>query len=111
MDGSSSNERNALPFRRSCVRCYYVGKIYRDMRYAMIKKLLLVGMIFLLCGCCSAAIKESELFEHDSVYKDFGHLWFSWHGYKNIDENDVLQTKNEQWWGITKIYKPAEKSR
>ncbi len=74
----------------------------------LIKKLLITGLIFMLCGCC-AAVRESELFKHDSVYNDWSHLGFSWAGYRNIDQNDVKKSQERNWWGITKEYKPATK--
>ncbi len=64
-------------------------------------------MVFMLLGC-TAAIKESELFDHDSVYQDFGHLWFSWYGHKSIDADDVKNSRADKWWGITKTYPPTE---
>ena len=72
------------------------------------KKLLIAGMVIMLCGCC-ATIKESEFFKHDSVYKDWSHLGFSWIGYRSIDQNDVNKSKARNWWGITKPYYPDSK--
>jgi len=74
----------------------------------MLKKMVLIGMILLLCGC-AAAIKESELFKHDSVYQDFGHLWFSALGYRNIDQQDATKSREYHWWGIPKYYPPADR--
>ncbi|MEI7637750.1 MAG: hypothetical protein WCJ37_10625 [Syntrophus sp. (in: bacteria)] len=72
------------------------------------KKLLIAGLVIMLCGCCGA-IKESEFFKHDSVYKDWSHLGFSWIGYRSIDQNDVDKSKARTWWGITKPYYPDSK--
>jgi len=72
------------------------------------KKMLIIGLIFMLCGC-AATIRESEFFKHDTVYNDWSHLGFSWTGYCNIDQNDVKKSKERHWWGITKEYKPESK--
>jgi hypothetical protein len=72
------------------------------------KRLLIIGLVLILCGCCSA-IRESEFFKHDSVYNDWSHLGFSWIGYRNIDQNDVIKSKERNWWGITKEYKGEQK--
>ncbi len=74
----------------------------------LMKKLLIAGMVIMLCGC-GAAIKESEFFKHDSVYNDFSHWGFSWIGYRSIDQNDVNKSKARNWWGITKPYYPDSK--
>ncbi len=73
-----------------------------------VKKLLIAGMIVMLCGC-GAAIKESEFFKHDSVYNDWSHMGFSLIGYRNIDQDDVNKSKSRNWWGITKPYYPDSK--
>jgi hypothetical protein len=74
----------------------------------LMKKVVIIGLIIMLCGCC-ATIKESEFFKHDSVYNDFSHWGFSWIGYRTIDQNDVMKSKERNWWGITKEYKPEAK--
>ena len=71
------------------------------------KKIILIGMIFMLAGCASA-IRQSEFFQHDTVYKDLGHLWFSSVGFASIDMNDVKMSQENKWWGITRYYPPSE---
>ncbi|HOF04208.1 MAG TPA: hypothetical protein PK175_03995 [Syntrophales bacterium] len=74
----------------------------------MIKKLLAIIMVIMLSGCF-AAIKESEWGKHDSVYQDLGHLWFSWIGYRDVDQRDVEKSTSRGWWGIPKPYYPDTK--
>jgi len=69
------------------------------------KKLLAIAMIVMLSGC-AATIKESEIFEHSSVYADLNHLWFSCIGYRDVDQTDVEKSQAGKWWGITKTYHP-----
>lgn len=71
------------------------------------RKIILAGLVFMLVGC-SSAVRQSEFFQHDTVYKDLGHLWFSNVGHLEIDANDVNSSRNRQWWGITKPYPPAK---
>jgi len=68
------------------------------------KKLLVIIVILMISGC--ATIKESEFFEHNSVYADLGHLWFSCLGYRDVDQKDVNKSRAGGWWGITKTYYP-----
>lgn len=71
------------------------------------KKIILIGMIFMLAGCCSS-IRQSEFFQHDTVYSDMHHLWFSSVGYASIDKTDVKLSHDRKWWGITKPYPPKD---
>lgn len=53
-----------------------------------------------LSGCGQLA-KESEFWDHQSMYKDWSHLYFSMGGYKNCDPADASKSKDDGWWGIT----------
>ena len=71
------------------------------------KKLLVIVMVLMISGC-AAAIKESELGKHGSIYKDMNHLWFSWVGYRDVDQNDVNKSMTRGWWGIATPYRPDD---
>lgn len=59
---------------------------------------LLLTMCFLY-GCGTAA-KQSEFWQHNSMYASWDHMKFSTCGYKN-PTTDTLQKSNQQgWWGI-----------
>jgi len=63
------------------------------------KKILLTAVLcFFLSGCGQAA-RESGFYEHDSIYKDWSHLWFSWVGYKNATAEDAKKSETDKWWG------------
>jgi len=65
------------------------------------KRLVLLIMLILLVAGCGQLAKESEFWDHSSMYKDWGHLYFSLGGYKNCDAGEALKSKQDGWWGIT----------
>lgn len=65
------------------------------------KRILITLMLCIFLAGCGAAAKNSGFYEHDSIYKDWSHLWFSWHGYKNCPPDDTLKKLQvEGWWGM-----------
>lgn len=64
------------------------------------KKILLAAILILFLAGCGQAARESGFYQHDSMYQDWKHLWFSWTGYKHPTPKDAQLSKNEQWWGI-----------
>jgi len=60
--------------------------------------LILIGAMFLLS--CGGIAKESEFWEHDTMYKDMDHLKFSWKGYKHPTPQTQKTSDVEDWWGI-----------
>lgn len=66
----------------------------------MMKKLFLVLLLGLFFSGCGAAAKQSELWEHSTMYKSWGHLKFSWCGYKKPTLETGKQSLKEGWWGI-----------
>ncbi len=64
------------------------------------KKILLIAVLcFFLSGCGQAA-RESGFYQHDSMYRDWDHLWFSWFGYKDVSPKEAKESRQENWWGI-----------
>jgi hypothetical protein len=61
---------------------------------------LLLTATMVLSGCGQLA-RESEFWDHSSMYQDWGHLCFSVGGYKNCEREDALKSKRDGWWGIT----------
>ena len=64
------------------------------------KKILLIAMLFLFLSGCGQAARESGFYSHDTHYKDWDHLWFSWHGYKDMTAKDAKKSNENMWWGI-----------
>ncbi len=59
--------------------------------------LALLGLF--LCGC-GAAAKQSEFWDHSTIYRSWSHLKFSWWGYKNPTVETGKKSLEEHWWGI-----------
>jgi len=64
---------------------------------------LIVFMVLFLSGC--AAIKESEFYKHDTHYKTFNHMIYSWWGHENPTEETLKKSQEQGWWGMP--VKPA----
>ena len=62
--------------------------------------LCIVLLLACFCGCAGSA-KESEFWEHDTVYKNWDHLKFSWEGYKNPTPESCRKSLEQGWWGIS----------
>jgi len=56
-------------------------------------------VVFFLSGC--AAERESGFYDHSSMYKDWDHMKFSIWGYKNVDQKEAKESKDQDWWGKT----------
>ena len=65
----------------------------------MKRLLVILAIVAFLAGCGTAA-KDSQFWEHDTMYRNWDHLKFSWGGYKNADDSAAEQTTDEDWWGI-----------
>gem|GEM_PF-172561 len=65
------------------------------------KRWFFLLMVTLVLSGCGQLARESEFWDHSSMYKDWGHLYFSMGGYTNCDAEDMLKSKRDGWWGIT----------
>jgi hypothetical protein len=65
------------------------------------KKIIAVMMMMLFLAGCGAAARESGFYEHSTMYRNGDHLKFSIYGYKKVDPQEVRQSKEQDWWGIT----------
>ena len=61
------------------------------------KKALLVLAIVALIGAFTVGCSP-EFYKHDSVFKNWDHIKFSW-GIGKCDENTIAQSNEEGWWG------------
>ena len=74
----------------------------------MKKMLALLFVIACVAGCGTAA-QKSELWEHDSIYKNLDHLSFSWSGHQQVSQEEVRKSAEEGWWGKeTTVRVPAK---
>ena len=51
-----------------------------------------------LAGCGTAA-KKSELWQHDTVYKNWDHMMFSWGGHQEVSQEEAKKSVEQGWWG------------
>lgn len=71
------------------------------------KKLLLLPLMgMFLFGC--ASMKESEFWEHDTMYASGAHMSYSIWGYKNPDAKWQKLSEEQGWWGKEVPYIPAK---
>ena len=68
----------------------------------MKKLIVLLIMGLLLSGC------SDEFLAHDTTFKDWDHVKFSWGGYKNPTAEHVQMSNDRGWWGEEIPYIPAE---
>lgn len=75
----------------------------------MAKKMMMVIILaILLTGCGQSAVR-SEFWQHESVYKNWDHMKFSWFGYNNPpNPEDFQKSIDQQWWGIEVPYVPGQ---
>ena len=62
--------------------------------------LILVGVVFMGCS--------PMFYEHDTLYRDWDHLTFSWYRYKQPTSADLQRSTDQGWWGEPIPYVPAE---
>lgn len=64
------------------------------------KRFFLLALIGLFLSGCAGAAKQSGFWEHDTMYKNWDHLKYSWYGYKNPTVKTGKESKEQGWWGI-----------
>ena len=67
------------------------------------KKLIVLVLMVLLLAACS-----DEWYAHDSIYKDWEHIKFSWWGHNNVTAEHAQMSEDRGWWGEEIPYIPAE---
>jgi hypothetical protein len=51
---------------------------------------------------------SSDFYNHDSVFKDWDHVKFSWWGYRTPNAQAAQMSQDRGWWGEEIPYIPAE---
>ena len=69
--------------------------------------LILFTMALFLSGC-GAAARDSEFWQHDSMYKTWDHMKYSMSGYTKPNKETGKKSIEQGWWGIEIPYVPAE---
>ena len=73
----------------------------------MKKLILLVFSMALIMGCGQAAI-QSGFYDHDTMYKNWDHLKFSWFGHRNPTDETLKESQEQGWWGIEVPHVPGD---
>jgi hypothetical protein len=72
------------------------------------KKFAVVALLtFFLLGCSQSGL-QSEFWQHDSMYKNWDHLKFSWFGHYSPTAEDSQMSTDQGWWGVDVPYVPAQ---
>ena len=67
------------------------------------KKLIVTFTLILATGLlfgCGTAAQRSEFWQHDSMYKNWDHLKYSWSEYKADAPASLEKSKAQKWWGL-----------
>jgi hypothetical protein len=73
----------------------------------MKRGVLMIIAVLMLAGC-GHSLAKSEFLQHDTMYKDWDHMTFSWFGYHNPSQKDAQETTEQGWWGIDVPYVPGQ---
>jgi hypothetical protein len=65
-------------------------------------------IFFMLILALSFAGCTAEWYQHDTIYKNHDHMFFSWWGYQNPTPQDLKNSEAQEWWGAGIPYIPAE---
>jgi hypothetical protein len=68
----------------------------------MKKLIFLIVLTLLIAGC------SSEFYKHDSAFKDWDHVQFSWWDYQKPTAEHAKMSAERGWWGEEIPYIPAE---
>lgn len=66
----------------------------------MIRRLMLLLALGLSLAGCGTAAERSEFWKHDTMYKNWDHMKFSWSGYADPTEETLKKSQEQGWWGI-----------
>jgi len=73
------------------------------------KKMLALLVLSACVAGCGTAAQKSELWEHDTLYKNWDHLRFSWGGHKQVSQEEASKSVEQGWWGKeTTVQVPAK---
>jgi hypothetical protein len=65
----------------------------------MKKLLCLMAFIALFLAGCGTPAQQSEFWKHDTQYKNWDHLKFSWYGYEKPTSETGQKSQAQEWWG------------
>ena len=65
----------------------------------MKKLLCLMAFLGLFLAGCGTAEERAEFWKHDTMYKNWDHMKFSWSGYLNPTQKTGEESQDQGWWG------------
>jgi hypothetical protein len=71
------------------------------------KKILMLLVLAAFLFGCGASATQSEFWNHNTMYKDNDHMFFSMSGYAHPTQEDLKKSMDQGWWGIEIPYIPA----
>ena len=71
------------------------------------KRLLAVALLALFVSGCGQMSVQSGFWQHDTMYKNWDHMKFSWFGYQTPTAEDRQKAIEQQWWGLDVPYVPG----
>ena len=72
------------------------------------KKMVVLIFMVLFLASCGQHFSKSEFLQHDTMYKNWDHMKFSWFGEGNATNQDVEKSIEQQWWGFEVPYIPGQ---
>lgn len=76
-------------------------RLGKEKKMKLLRLALVLMLIVFAIGCASQQqVKESEFWQHSSMFKTWDHLKFSVSGYENPIPGVAEKSKDQGWWGI-----------
>ena len=63
------------------------------------KKTLMLVVLSAFAAGCGGPAAQTGVWQHDTLYRDWDHLRFSWGGHKEVSTTEVVKSREEGWWG------------
>jgi hypothetical protein len=63
------------------------------------KKVLVLLVLSACAAGCGGPASQSDMWKHDTMYRNWDHLRFSWGGHKEAGGDVVKKSENQNWWG------------
>jgi hypothetical protein len=63
------------------------------------KRLLCLLVLSVGLAGCGPSASQSEFWKHDTMYRSWDHMRFSWGGYQSVTTDEVKTSVEEDWWG------------
>ena len=72
------------------------------------KKGIVLMLMALFLASCSGTLVQSEYMDHDTMYKNWDHMKFSWFGHRSQTAEDQQKSIEQEWWGFEMPYVPGQ---